>query len=408
MESDARPEAEPGPHGREAARPGVLARWLGRLPPIDAVVEEPEVLRAPPAPALAAQLAAALAERTGATGVLLRRSAGDALRVALRAAAAHLGRGEVVLPACASASRVAAARAAGLRIRPVDVDERGAIDPVALALLPLERAACVVVSSPFGLAHPVAPLAAIATPRGAWIVDDAIRSFGATASDGAAGSRGEIGVLGFGPGEPLQALGGGAVVWRAAALRAVHEMPVEPLARRAWLRARAWNAALGPLAFAALAPWSLPRWRERGPGARGPIGGDALVLCAHALARLDERQARREAEATALARDVRRETGFLPLLPAPGTRGAFPHLALRAPDRARREAAVRALARHGAGRPDPFPLAWAASPAGDRRPAPGARALADQVLTLPVHGGLCGARRERVLATLARLAPPEP
>lgn len=395
--------ASEGPHERRASAAGALARRLGRLAPIDAVIEEPDALRAPAPVALAVELATALAERSGARGVLLRQSAGDALRVALRAAAAHLGRDEVVLPACAGVTLVAAARAARLRIRLVDVDDRGAIDPVALAMLPLERVACVVVANPFGLAHPVAPLAAVAAPRGAWLVDDAIRSFGATASDGAAGSRGELGVLGFGPGEPLQALGGGAVAWRTAALRATDETAVKPRPRRAWLRARAWNAALVPLAFAAR-----PRWRERDAGARGPIGGDTLVLCAHALARLDERHARRTAEAIALAREVRAESGFVPLLPTPGTQGAFPHLALRAPDRARREAAVRSLARHGAARPEPSPLAARAEPDGKRRLAPGACALADRIVTLPVHGGLTGARREQVLETLARLAPPEP
>lgn len=396
--------------GQEALAPGLAARLLGRLPPIDGVVEEPDALRAPPPPELAAQVAAALAARTGATGALLRRSAGDALRVALRAAAAHTRRDEVVLPACAGAALAAGALAAGLPVRLVDVDERGAVDPVSLALLPLERVACVVASNPFGLAEPAAPLAAVAGSRGAWLLDHAVHAFGATASDGVAGARGELGVLGFGPGEPLQALGGGAVVWRAAMLRAAQGAPVSPLPRRAWWRARAWNAALRPLAWAVLSSTPFRVGEPEAGAARGPIAGDVLVLCAHALARLDARQARREAEALALARDVRAASAFAPIVPPPGARGAFPRLALRAPDRARREAAVRALARFGAARAPLAPLD--ATPGLRRllvepRPAPGARALVERTLTLPVHGALRGARRERLLDALARLAPPD-
>jgi hypothetical protein len=220
-------------------------------------------------------------------------------------------------------------------------------------------------------------------------------------------------VLGFGAGEPLQALGGGAVVWREAALRAASEAPVAPRPRRAWLRARAWNAALDPLAYALLALASRPRFgeaREGARAARGAIGGDVLVLCAHALARLDERRARRETAALALARDVRARSAYAPLVPPPGARGAFPRLVLRAPDRALRDAALRGLARHGAARVEPFALDAGPSLRAhlvEPRPTPGARGLAERLLTLPVHGGLCGPRRERVLATLARLAPPD-
>lgn len=387
---------------------GLASRRLGHLPPFDAVIEDVEALAAPVADDLAAWLAATLAERVGARGALLRRSHADALRVALRAAAARSGRDEVVLPAYASPALAAAALAARVRVRLVDVDERGAIDPVALALLPLEGAAAVVVANAFGVAEPVAPVAAIARPRGVWIVDDASESLGAVASDGAAGTRGELGVLGFERGQPLQALGGGAVLWHEASLHAVEPAPVRPHPWRARARARAWNAALHPLAFAALAR-SLASAERRALGEipRGPIDGAALVLCAHALARLEARQARRETLARGLAAALRARTGFEPILPPPGARGALARLVVRAPDRARRDAALAALARDGAAplyrAPlDAFPRLRARLAA--RPVIPGARALAERVFTLPVHGGLCGARRERVLDTLARLS----
>jgi dTDP-4-amino-4,6-dideoxygalactose transaminase len=365
-----------------------------------------------PAPAdLAEQLAAALRVRMGAKGVELRRSGREALRVALRTAAAHTGRDEVVLPAYTCWSVGAAAAAAGLRVRLVDVDERGAIDLVALATLPLERAACVVVCNLFGIAEPVEPVAAIAGPRGAWVVDDAAQSFGATASDGAAGGRGDLGVLSFGRGKPLQALGGGAVVWHDVAPQAECDEPVRPRPWRAWLHARAWNAALGPLVFAVLsaAPFlhvGETRFDPNFP--RGPISGDALVLCAHALARCEARRECREREALALADALQARSRFVPIVPPPGTNGAFPRLALCAPDRDRRDAALQALARDGAALFYPATLdeipalrQWLAAPPV----IPGSRGLAERLFTLPAHGGLRGVRRERVLATLARLAP---
>jgi len=399
-----------GAPGAGGEAEGLAARLLGRLPPLDGVIEDIDALLEPESEDLAALVAATLVERTGAKGALLRRSRRDALRVALRAAAARSGREEVVLPAYASCSVAAAAVAAGLRVRLVDVDERGAIDPVALALLPLERAACVVVCNLFGVAEPVAPVAAIVRPRGAWIVDDATESFGASASDGAAGARGELGVLGFGRGEPVQALGGGAVLWHEPGLRAADGPPVRPRARRAWRRARRWNAALRPIAFAALSSARLLRVgaaRFDADFARGPIDGAALVLCAHALARCDARRERREAEALGLAAALRTCSAFVPIVPPPGARGAFPRLAVLAPDRERRDAALAALARHGAALLHaPLDAIPALRGRLATRPSiPGARALAERLLTLPVHGALRGPRRERALATLARLAP---
>jgi hypothetical protein len=200
-------------------------------------------------------------------------------------------------------------------------------------------------------------------------------------------------------------------VWRDEALRVASMPPVTPRARRAWLRARAWNLALDPIAFAALAaaPFLHVGETRFDPAfARGAIEGDALVLCAHALARCEARRERREAEALALAEALRERTGFAPIVPPPGARGAFPRLALLAPDRERRDAAFRALARHGAALLYPAPLD--AIPALRSRLAArpvttGARALAERLLTLPVHGGLAGARGDHAIATLERLVP---
>ena len=108
--------------------------------------------------------------------------------------------------------------AAGLKIRLVDVDERGRIAADALAALPLERALALVVSNLFGLAEPIARSRDQAHDAGCAVVDDAAQAFGLHDDDGAVGSRGDLGILSFGRGKPLAALGGGALVGDAASI----------------------------------------------------------------------------------------------------------------------------------------------------------------------------------------------
>jgi dTDP-4-amino-4,6-dideoxygalactose transaminase len=390
-----------------------LMRRIGRLPPLDGAIERSGELLGFAGAGLAERLEGALADITGAQRVELRRSGRDALCVALRAAADATGRDEVVLPAFTCWTVAAAAVAARLRVRLADVGASGALDAASLRRLPLGRAAAVVACNLFGIAESLGEIGALARAYGTWLIDDAAQSFGARAEDGLAGTRGDVGILSFGRGKPLQALGGGALLWFREA--GAPEPPGPPAAGarnwRVWLRARLWNAALTPLAFrtlAALPGLHVGETRFDPKFARGAMPDDSIALCLHALAQLEARRAQRTERALRLAREISAQTAFAPILPPASTPAAFARLAVRAPDGTRREAAVASLAALGAAAV--YPAALGDVPAlhpalvGDE-PIPGARALAACGFTLPTHAALRDAERREVVARLAALAP---
>ena len=211
----------------------------------------------------------------------LHASGREAMRVAFRALAERSGRREVALPAYVCFSVPAAAVAAGLSVRLVDVDESGRLDAESLARLPLENVAAVVVANLFGLAEPVRDVLAIAQSAGVAVVDDAAQALGARSAEGPAGARGEVGVLSFGRAKPLSALGGGALAWTSAPPARARACPVAAHPLGAAVRALAYDAARWPPLLGLLA-----RIPALGIGetvydpdfAQGAISGPALSL----------------------------------------------------------------------------------------------------------------------------------
>jgi dTDP-4-amino-4,6-dideoxygalactose transaminase len=337
--------------------------------------------------------------------------------MALAALAAARGRSEVVVPAYTCFSVPASAVAAGLRVRLVDVDERGRIDLGALAKLPLERAAAVVVCNLFGVPEPTSGVLRLARAAGAAVVDDAAQCLGARTDEGAVGARADVGLLSFARGKPLAALGGGAVLLGAPELHGLaREAPRTGIGVRArtgaLLRAAAYALARRPYLFGHLA--SLPFLGigetpfEPGFG-RGPMAGPSFVLAAAAARELEGARVARCARALALARAVEGASAFRALLADPPVAGAYPRLALQAPSAAARAAALAGLDAIGAGASPFYPTALDA--VGGLAPhlaagthVPGARDLAARILTLPTHGGLDGRREARALAVLAAAA----
>ena len=189
--------------------------------------------------------------------VALLASGREALRVAFEELARRSGRREVLVPAYTCYSVPAAAAAAGLRVRLVDVDSGGQLDPEALGRLPLERAAALVVCNLFGIAEPLGAVRELTAEAGIAIIDDAAQALGASGPDGPAGGRGDAGVLSFARGKPLSALGGGALVGPIGSAR--HES-----ARRDGVARRFAGADLQPVA----PPPCLSRRGEH-PDARG-------------------------------------------------------------------------------------------------------------------------------------------
>jgi dTDP-4-amino-4,6-dideoxygalactose transaminase len=354
-------------------------------------------------------LRAGLHALLGTSRLSLHASGREALRVAFSHLAAQSGRDEIWVPGYTCFSIPAAAVAAGLRVRLVEIGLDGRIDLDALGRMPLERAAALVVSNLFGIPDPVATLRERLKARGVALVDDAAQSLGARSAEGPVGSRGEIGILSFGRGKPLSALGGGAVVWSGSDGAADSTArDVRPLS--ALVRAAAFNLALLPAVFrwlAAIPALEIGETHYDPNFDRGGIDGASLCLAAAVLPEFETANRERAQRAAALAGRITAQTEFSPLVASGEDEAIYPRLGVVAPNAARRDEALRALTPIGATRMYPSALdavdglrpMLAAEPK-----TPVAREFAARILTLPTSPTLRGERLEFALRTLQRLS----
>jgi dTDP-4-amino-4,6-dideoxygalactose transaminase len=354
------------------------------------------------------ELLEGLGRRLRGAQLTLHASGREALRVGLAWLAKRRARDEVLVPAYTCYSVPAAAVAAGLRVRLVDVTLAGRIDPHGLESLPLERAAALVVSNLFGVPEPLAALRERLAGAGVALVDDAAQALGARHPEGPVGARGDLGILSFGRGKPLVALGGGGLVWPERP--GLEAQPARPRRGLALAKALAYDAALQPVLF---------RWLAAIPGlgigethfepdfARGPIDGASLCLAAAALRDLERQGQERARRVAGLSAEISAHGAFSPLLADTGSSGVYPRLALVAPRAQARDAALAAL--RDAGASGMYPASLDQVPAlrphlAEGSPCPVAREFAARVLTLPTHRDLRGRERARLLETLGKLA----
>jgi dTDP-4-amino-4,6-dideoxygalactose transaminase len=384
-------------------------RRFARLPPAGGAIHWGEAWAALRIPDPARRLEAGLRDLLRVEAVTLHASGREALRVALAHLAQRSGRSEVVVPAYTCFSVPASAVAAGLRVRLVDVTAEGRIDPDALAELPLERSAALVVCNLLGVAEATEPLQSLLRAAGVGLVDDAAQSLGSRAPEGPVGGRGDVGVLSFGRGKPLSGLGGGALAWARRPEELELRAPGRPRRATAVGLAGAYRLALVPWVFGPLS--AIPALgigaTSYDPGfPRGGIRGASLCLAAARLPHLEAENRVRQARAEALALRLRAQTRFHPLVSAPGS-AAHPRLGVVAPSPRVRDAALAALAALGATRLYPSPLDRIES----LRPqlvgatdCPGAHEFAARLLTLPTHAGLHPGHADEIVKTLGRLA----
>jgi dTDP-4-amino-4,6-dideoxygalactose transaminase len=383
-----------------------LRERLARHPPAVSRIPFDSLWRSLRHPDPEAELRSELARRLGARRVELFRSGREALRTALVAAARATGRGEVLLPAYTCFSVPAACVAAGLRVRLVDLDERGRLVPDSVHERDWRTAAAWLADNLFGLPSPLEPFAARAAAAGAWRIDDAAQAFGAGTPAGPVGSRADVGLLSFGRGKPLSGLGGGALAWGSVPLE-VGEQPAARAPVRALARWLVYALAARRPVFGLLA--SIPALGigetpydpdfERG-GIEGPAATLALAALADCAAAASERRSRAHRIA---ARMAELGSDFEPLLEGNGCSGVFPRLAVLAPDAKRRDAALERLRVWGATAMYPQPLGaierLAPHLVGDSR-CPGAARFCARLLTLPTHDGVSDASIERMARAL--------
>lgn len=382
-------------------------------------------------PGVLERLAGALSRELGSDRILLTASGTLALLLALRGARGGPGAGRtsergdavggpiVALPAWGCYDLATAADGAGARVRLYDLDPRTlAPDPESLRFALAAGVEAVVIAHFFGLPVPTAEAAALASDRGALLVDDAAQAGGASLGGRPLGAGGDLGVLSFGRGKGRTGGRGGALLAFGAAGAAA-------LAR---LDLPGWREQAGgiPEALKLAGQWLLGRpavygipaaipWLRLGetiyhpPPAVEPMTRFAAgVLLAGAAAVEQENQSRREAGGW-WRRSLHDVPGLEQIrLPE----GAVPGW-LRYPVVVRDDLipvlASRRFRRMGVMPGYPAPLAelpgfreriLAGGPAG----WPGAELLARRLFTLPTHSRAPLADRVRLLAALRRAA----
>lgn len=163
-----------------------------------------------------AQLRHALARRFAADAVILTDSGTSALVLALRAAVPNGG--TVALPGYGCVDLMAAAAAAGLRVRLYDVDP-GTLSPDCSSVEQALRrgAEAVIVAYLYGYPADITGVAALAAEYGAAVIEDAAQAAGGSLEGVPLGGYGPMTVLSFGRGKGISGGGGGALLARGAA-----------------------------------------------------------------------------------------------------------------------------------------------------------------------------------------------
>jgi dTDP-4-amino-4,6-dideoxygalactose transaminase len=384
-------------------------------------------------------LGAYLSERFRAEAVLLTGSGTQALQVALARATRRTGPGApVALPAYSCYDLVSAAVGAGARVVFYDVDPVSLTpDPDSLDAAIDAGARTVVAASLYGFPLDWGSLRRTCQASGALLVEDSAQGLGSGWAGAEGGTFGDLTVLSFGRGKGWTGGSGGALLIRARTptpgsraegadaptAGAPEALPgAPPLAGAAALAAVLAQWALGRPALYRL-PGLVPglalgETRYRPPASPARMSGFAAAAALrHASLALEAVPARRGRAGA--WHELRDESGALPEGSAPcqplaaGECGWL-RCPLVAPDGARADRLAREATNFGVARgyPVALPDLPAAAPllAGAPGAFPGARRLAETLLTLPTHAAVARSDLrgvERVLrrAASSRLTP---
>jgi len=344
-----------------------------------------------------------LARHAGVEGCWSFSSGRAAMVVALRAMTAVDGgkRRRVVIPGYTCYSVAAALENAGLT--PVLAD----IDPATLSydLASLERAVrgdtlAVISANLYGIPNDSPAIEAVARSAGAYLLDDAAQSLGATIGGRAAGGFGDVGLYSFDKGKNIPTMQGGALVARKSSLSAELEKqwtllpkpaPAETVVNAGKLAA--YSMLLEPSRFG---------FARSLPGLK--LGQTPYELTypitrySSALAGLAVRLARRigEFNATRIAnaqklRTALAESSLQQITPPAGAKPVYLRLPVLTRSSGQRARLINALEEAGIGATASYPQALGDVPevrarlASDSQETPGAREIAARILTLPTH-----------------------
>ncbi len=154
-----------------------------------------------------------LRDRFGASRVILTDSGTSALSLAIRALDGHEGR-PVALPAYGCYDLATATLGAGTPFLLYDVDPATlGPEPASLRRALAAGADRIVVAHLYGIPVDMRAVREIAAPFGASIIDDAAQGTGASVDARPLGTWGAAGILSFGRGKGVTGGGGGALLW---------------------------------------------------------------------------------------------------------------------------------------------------------------------------------------------------
>jgi dTDP-4-amino-4,6-dideoxygalactose transaminase len=158
------------------------------------------------------------------THVFFASSGKAALFISLDALQQTSKRREVIIPAYSSFCLASAVARTGLSIRLCDIDpDTLDFDLDKLRSLVSEKTLAVVPVHNYGLVCNMAEITAIAGEKGVRVVEDAAQAAGAAWKDRKAGSIGNIGIISLGRGKNVCALNGGGILIRDASLASAVE-----------------------------------------------------------------------------------------------------------------------------------------------------------------------------------------
>ena len=386
-----------------------------------------------------ASLRSRLADLHGVKDVFLL-SSGRAAMARLLREMASLGRpsgedrkgdrDEVLVPGYTCYSVAASAVRAGLRVRPVDVDP-GTLDysKEALSRVDSRRVLALVSSNLFGIPNDLPYLETFAGDRDLWMVDDAAQALHAQLGGRGVGTFGHAGLFSFDKGKNITTVQGGVLVSRHTELSlrlrdSLGDLPRPPAGQVAadMTKLAAYAILLHPRLYwlpHRILPLGRTPWDTS-----YPVQGysSRLAPMAHLLLdRLEEisegRIQRARHLTTALHSSSISGTVGMPMAHPPeekGHRPVFLRFPLLLPDPEHREEALRLLDEAGLGGSASYPRALLDVPelqpflAPGVEDTPGARLVAERLLTLPTHAYVTDGDVGRMVETLERAASHPP
>lgn len=350
----------------------------------------------------------AVRQRFGAQFVFTTGSGRRALTMALTAMRwKNPSRDQALIPAYVSYSVPAAVAAAGCRVTLYDIDPQSLTPDWESMKKALTRRTLAVLACPlFGYPFDNAPGVTICRAHGIPLVDDAAQVMGREMEDRPAGRLGDVGIFSLSRGKPMTAVDGGILLTDDDSLARI----IEEVISKAEPPLGALAAFVSPARALALSllrhPWifrlpsSLP-WLRLGESVFDPYFSRKAFspfqagLALHALSRLDETNAGRARKAALYYQGLDGLEAVRAVQPARGTKPVY----LRFPVLPGKEGASprdllqgkRGQVARRLGISRGFPLSVDRIPEAQPyldppvREYPGARHLAEHLVTLPTH-----------------------